>query len=50
LKWKNIDFKLEIIYTGITKIGERLIKKMNSKVEKPFIHVKKSKYNIEKLA
>lgn len=32
LKWKNIDFKYKIIYTGITKNGERQIKKMNSDV------------------
>jgi len=34
MKWKDIDSKRGIIYTGITKNGERLKKQMNSNVSR----------------
>lgn len=34
LKWKDVDFLRKIIYTGITKNGERQRKQVNSAVEK----------------
>ena len=49
LKWKNIDLTHKIIYTGITKNGEKQIKRMNSDVEKALSEISPFRTKGEKL-